>query len=415
MNSRALKITVSLLLTVSLLCCSVSVFAEEENPLLQANDQTVAFLVWQLLKSWGIDVQFNNISEFTVEVQNEITNWIWDYLEEQPSIESIIAWIADWTYGTDFWGNLVVNHTLMDDVRAFANWLVNEKELEDNSTQVLNPTYTVNGATVFYSNVLYESEDYYNNGTRYIAMSASPDDFDLDEGIHPFWCILVNTTYNTFYLLSFKLIEENYNYPKYFIGMTEDGVVEGVQGTSYGWQINKFGYSFGLRPFFPSSDPLNGYGINLPTTFTPLTFASNSNGGYNMLYYFLESITDFDLEIEGNNRIVVTEKIIPVPGEDYTSEESMTIIDGQPTYQEIDWPEEIKVSNLPAIVSTGTIENPEVDQIYTNIPAFIQMAGDTMNGFKQIIFRMPDEVLIVIYAVLSVGVLFGFLRIMREH
>lgn len=170
MNNRAVKIIVSLLLTVSLLCCSVSVFAEEENPLLQANDQTVAFLVWQLLKSWGIDVQYQGISQFTTEVQNEILNWIFDFLEDQPSIESIGAWIADWVFNTDFWGNLVVNNSLMDDVRAFADWLIQEKGLTDDSITVLNPTYTVNGATVFYSNVYYESEDYYKNNIKYTAM-----------------------------------------------------------------------------------------------------------------------------------------------------------------------------------------------------------------------------------------------------
>lgn len=410
-----LRVTICIMLVVSVLAMSLSVFAEEENPLLQANDQTVAFLVWQLLKSWGIDIQYQGISQFTTEVQNEILNWIFDYLEDQPSIESIGAWIADWIFNTDFWGNLVVNNSLMDDVRAFADWLVNEKGLTDNSTQVLNPTYTVNGATVFYSNVYYESEDYYKSGVKYVAMAASPDDFALDEGIHPFWCVLQNTQYNTFYLLSFKLVEEDYGFPRYYKGLTDDGVDTEIQGSNYGWQISKFGYRFGIMPFYPSSDPLSGNGINIPTTFTPLTTNSSANGGYNMLYGFLNSITDFDLEMEGDNRIVVTTKIIPIPGEDYTTDDSMTIIDGQPSYIEINWPDEIAISNLPAVVSTGTIENPHLEEAYRPIQGLITYTKDGISVITSLLYELPDEMVYMWYGLLASIVIWGMIKLMREH
>lgn len=144
-----LRVTICVALVVSILAMSLSVFAdEEENPLMTANDQTVAFLIWQLLQSWGIDVQFDNISEYTIEVQNEIQNWIWDYLDEQPSIESVLAWIADWYFMTDFWGNLVVNQSLLDDVQAFADWLEIKFNLSDNSEVIVNPEYTFGGYTL---------------------------------------------------------------------------------------------------------------------------------------------------------------------------------------------------------------------------------------------------------------------------
>lgn len=151
-----LRVTICVALVVSILAMSLSVFAdEEENPLMTANDQTVAFLIWQLLQSWGIDVQFDNISEYTIEVQNEIQNWIWDYLDEQPSIESVLAWIADWYFMTDFWGNLVVNQSLLDDVQAFADWLEIKFNLSDNSEVIVNPEYTFGGYTLYETNKWY--------------------------------------------------------------------------------------------------------------------------------------------------------------------------------------------------------------------------------------------------------------------
>lgn len=409
MNSRAVKIAVSLLLTVSLLCCSVSVFADdvqptntpypgtEDHPLMVRNFDEIAFIVWQLLESWGIKITYQDISSYTSDVEELIINWIWEFLDEQPSIETIYAWVLDWWFGTDFWGNLVVNDTLLEDVEAFAGWLERKYGLIDNDNLVINPKYAVNGVTLFNLNTYYQAvnkSDLLPNSNWFAIKVDTDEQNNSNNGVLGFF--FVHTHINTYECFFISYSNGNYVATQY--GLTYETVEEWAgQVNVSNWTLNVNNYYYGFSSFHPNMILAGDY------------FQSKS---WNDELQFLNNL---QVENIGDYKVVTAEIEFPVENPNYSPGDGMTIVDGQPDYGQVTIPDSISVNNLPAIVSTGTIENPEVDQIYTNIPAFFQMAGDTMNGFKQILFRMPDEVLICLYAVLSIGVIFGFLRIMREH
>lgn len=121
------------------------------------------------------------------------------------------------------------------------------------------------------------------------------------------------------------------------------------------------------------------------------------------------------IENVGDINIITADIILPIESPDYTNGDSITIIDGDPDYSIIEWDGEVTVSNLPAIVSTGTINDPGIGEFFGWIPTLVNTAKDSMEFFQQVIFMMPDQVLICMYAVLGAGVLFGILRLMREH
>lgn len=402
-SKRVKKLVVSLLLAISILSCSFSVYAVEgtappvgDNWLLVSNDETAAFLVWQLLQSWGIDVQYQNISQWTGDVQDLVQNWIYDFLGDQPSIESVGAWIADWLFGTDFWGNLVVNNTLLEDVQAFADWLLDKYDLSSNEDIVVNPVYSVGGYTFYQFGISYAVNQ---------SIAENPFEaikFSLEQGNASGYMIFKNTDMDDrpnsqwgFVLLS----NLNYSSVRLRMQIRENG------SFNNGTLVNFSHPSVSSNGWYYERNQGLIYRQGVPE-------GRYFEGSGSELIEFLRNVT---VTMEGNIKIVTS--LINLPDDDigYSPGDSMTIIDGEPDYSVVDWDGTVNVGNLPAIVSTGRIENPEIDQIYTNIPPLVEEAGDSMEIMRQIIFRMPDGVLIALYAMLSAGVIFGILRIMREH
>ena len=82
---------------------------------------------------------------------------------------------------------------------------------------------------------------------------------------------------------------------------------------------------------------------------------------------------DFNTITYENKSISILTRTINLPDNDpdYSQGDSITIVDNEPDYSIVDWDGSVNVSNLPSIISTGTIDNPELDQIYTNIPPLI--------------------------------------------
>lgn len=414
-SKRVKKLVVSLLLAISLLSCSFSVYAVEgtappvgDNWLLVSNDETAAFLVWQLLQSWGIDIQYQNISQWTGDVQDLIQNWIYDFLGDQPSIESVGAWIADWLFGTDFWGNLVVNQTLLEDVQDFADWLVDKYDLTDNSTEIIDPVYTASGYT------FYQTDTWYN---AILANGEIPDNvrafnFITTQGNVSGYIIVRNTEYefnqsSGWGVVALSNINPNgTTYLKRTYSLS-DGTQQSTTTLSFSsFTLSSQGWYYRWRQGALTPD----YGTDQTAIVKP--YGSYFEGTGQEIVNFLNNIT---VVTQGDIKFVIS--IINLPDTDpaYTPGDSLTIIDGQPDYSEVDWDGTVTVGNLPAIISTGSLENPEIDQIFTNIPPLVEEAGNSMEIFRQIIFRMPDGVLIALYALLSAGVIFGLLRIMREH
>lgn len=409
MKSRVFRITVSLLLSVTILCFSFSIYAvdgtyppQSDNPLL-ANDQTAAYLVWELLKSWGIDIQYQDISNYTNEVQNWILNEIYEFLGDQPSVETVGAWIADWVFGTDFWGNLVVNDTLLDDVNEFADWLVDKFGWVNNSTDIIGGTQTVSGVSYYDTNTWYETQ--YGNGSpaqNYYAIQV--EDYVGQIGGY---AVAHVTDQSIWYLILLSSMNPS-QYRYYLKYMKPNGDIESSTASPLLYSFHQSSQGWWYQ--YVASPYRYDYNVSPNQVVIPdgVYFEGNSTE-------FNDWIANLKVVSEGDLKYVISVINLPDTDPNYTPGDSMTIIDGEPDYSVIDWDGSVNVSNLPSIISTGVLENPEIDQIYTNIPPLVEEATDSMEIMRQIIFRMPDEVLIALYALLAVGVIFGFLRIMREH
>lgn len=409
MNSRAVKIAVSLLLTASLLCCSVSVFAYDGADIINSREYLWAYYIWQFLHSIGIDVTYQGILEYTDYVQDTIIDWVIQYIadeieaDSQPSNYTISKWVAPWQAGYDYWGNLQYNSTMLEDMEDFAEWLKSKFSLIDDSQVIVNPMYSVDGYQLYQFNTYYPCE--WSNGEPYDGfMYMSVDHVQgMTEPLGYFFEQHNNRGHietNAYMVARIAIANGSYEINVLKI----NGEEQRLTGASYSqyWYVSNNSYYYNY--FYTLSYPYDT-GVILWIPGDNAIFES-----YNEVASFLQGLK----VVETGDMTIVTSTIsMPSYDPSYTPGDGVTIVNGEPIYEEITFSGE--VTNLPAIVSTGTIENPEVDQIYTNIPAFFQMANDTMYSIKQIVFRMPDEVLISIYAVLAVGVLFGFLRIMREH
>lgn len=406
-SKRVKKLVVSLLLAISLLSCSFSVYADDPlptptvNPLMEANDGTVAFLTWQILDSWGIKVQFGNIYEFTTDVQNQIQEWIWEYLDNQPSPLTVAAWTLDWLWGTDFWGHLVGNNSMLDDLQDFADWLTRKFNLTDNSTvHVTQPGYNMGGYILYNTPVaipnnhgdikFYVEPGNSNSYVFFVRNSRRPSlswfVLSLEEG--DYYTIKELTNNNTYLSTDVDITFHNDNSTIYY---------------------EKLGHNeaIGNDPDMVNLSQFEVYDAESTVGLTQTGFTKN-------ITTFFDEFNTITYE---NKSISILTRTINLPDSDpdYSPGDSITIVDNEPDYSIVDWDGSVNVSNLPSIISTGTIDNPELDQIYTNIPPLIEEAGSSMEIFRQIIFRMPDGVLIALYALLSAGVIFGMLRIMREH
>lgn len=420
-------------LCIATLTFSISVFADDEPtptptaPPIEDLEYTPAETLWQnagvealwiLLNAWGIRITYGDTQEFTEEVRNTMENLVIEYLDSLPSPMSIFSWCQPWLWSVDFWGNARFNESMLEDVESFANWLITKFSLVDDSQEVLNPVYTANGAQLYESNTYYRSESYEKDGISYIAMSRSSD-FQSSGTKTPYWFVLYNPTLDYWYFIFIRPVGSSYELPHYFLGLDIGGNEGWISSDSRSWDgITKFGYEFCFVNPYP-----NGYSYNnpnLPLNTTYLSF-SNDGVGWNYLYRFVNSLSEFNIVMEGDTKIVTTAINLPAENPDYTAGDSVTIVDGQPVYVTIDWSSEVTVSNLPAIVSTGSIPvpgdtlNPGMISAYRPISSFINMASDTMRLMTGIIYEFPEEVIIPIYAIMGGMILFGVIKLMREH
>lgn len=93
----------------------------------------------------------------------------------------------------------------------------------------------------------------------------------------------------------------------------------------------------------------------------------------------------------------------------------MTIIDGQPDYSVIQFPDTISVDNLPAVVSTRKIENPHLEDAYRPIQGLINYAKDGISVCTALLYELPDEMVYMWYGMIASIVIWGMIKLMREH
>lgn len=423
-----IRVTICIMLMVSILAMSLSVFADDVNPspsippldegggVMAVNEELLSYYIYLCLRSWGVNIQYADIDGFYDEVENQIINWVIQYLAGLPSAYSINEWIAPWQASFDYWGNYQFNSSALEDIKDFANWLKQLLGIQDNSIIVLNPNITVNGATVFESNRFYESEDYYKEGKLYVSMSRSND--INSEGTsnirHPYWFIMNNPYDNHFYMIEYQRNTDNYEWSTIYFGQDSNGNVDWIASASQMSQETKYGYIFRMYHFWPNDNPSNPEGINLPTSFTPIVYNTSAWGPY-ILGNWLNSITNFEEALEGDNKIITVTVRIPEEGTDYNDGDSIVIIDDNPIYKPIEWDGKVSVENLPAIVSTGNIENPHLEEAYRPIQGLIAYAKDGIGVCTALLYELPDEIVYMWYGLIASIVLWGMIKLMREH
>lgn len=403
-SKQVAKFTVCLLLAVSVFACSFSVFAVDSSPMPTINpyvtiqEDMVAYYIYLGLKAWGIEVQLSDVLGFTEEVGNTLFQWAIEYVRTATDLGNIALWYVDWLVGTDYWGNVVMDSNMTEDIEDFANWIIDTFDLVDDSqTIVQNEGYEIGAYKLTplpfecssyssYWNTTYKTTGFVNRGSysAYIVYSTNVG------------YILLST--------SEEVVRKRYQEIK-------NSTVNLQRDTDYTLTQNSGTYN-GLT-FSPQHlyYAIVGFDVDMrnATSWYPERPSEYSGSG-------LVDAINTATQIQHKLGVSFITGTITLPADSgYTDGDSMTIVDEQPDYSLVDWDGDVNVTNYPTIISPNAPQNPEIDQIYTNVPAFVETANDSMSVMKQIIFRMPDEVLITLYALLAVGVIFGFLRIMREH
>lgn len=405
MSKRVSKILITSLLVIGMLSCSFSVYAVDADPVptyppgyedylsqVEMNNKTMARFIWLLLNSWGIRITYQELEEYNEYVEQHIIEWVIEYLISLPSSYTIDQWIAPWQVGYDYWGNFRGNANMLEDVQEFADWLVDRLSLEDNSTKVINPVMSLGAYNLYELNTWYYA-DRGNSPPAYIYIQSG-----MNNGTSPDYYFVWRDTRDNSYNLVFL---KNLSWAgQLAVRLTND--IQDIDTQTVGYRTSTQSWaSQSVAPWWIWVVNFNNY----------YPFGATYFSGDNVEFgSFMRNAT---VTYEGDVKVITGSIVLPPDNPTYTPGDGITIIDGEPTYEEITFSGEI--TNLPAIVSTGEIDNPEIDQIYTNIPALVEEAGSSMEIFRQIIFRLPDGVLIALYAMLSAGVIFGFLRLMREH
>lgn len=404
MGKRAVKTITTCLLIVALLSCSFSVYAVEYDPDYTEAQEDITnqwlYYVYLTLRAWGIEIQFNDYVGYTDEVGVYLWQLTQQWLETIPSIDSWSALIFPWKWSVDNWGRFKGNENFLQDVQDFSEWLVTELALATDSEYVVQQGMDY----VFDDDGNKYYVGYYGSDLVRLATPVYTIDTTYDhESGYTYWN---EGRYRTYY----RVYNNGYGrFVGVYVQELRSGQYVAAGSTSVPlsnpvdtWYCRFFYYEGGTvggsyrEPgvyFYYSNSLYNGN----PSVYTPQ-------------YYFHMNLSSAG----SDGSLVIVTGDIDIP--DNLNPDDSIVIDGdEVTYIQIDWPESIDIGNLPAVISTGELENPEIDQIYTNIPALIEEAGDSMEIMRQIIFRMPDGVLIALYGLLSAGVIFGFLRIMREH
>lgn len=134
------------------------------------------------------------------------------------------------------------------------------------------------------------------------------------------------------------------------------------------------------------------------------------SGDYNS---FVTFINNLEIETIGDVKVVTLDIEFPVDNPDYNEGDGVIIVDGDPLYQPIVFSGEI--TNLPAVVSTGTIENPHLEEAYRPIQGLITYTKDGISVITSLLYELPDEMIYMWYGLLASIIIWGMIKLMREH
>lgn len=363
-------------------------------------DESGAYLTWVYLSSMGIIIADNpETMEYTKAVQNQLTELVLEYLDTVPSVASIWVWTSPWMWSTDFWGNLRFNNSMLEDIEDFADYLRTRFNLQDNQEKPIMPQYSVGNLVVYKAPVwlFYQDSNGITNEHEYIQITA-------DDDVYIGFYVTYDTTIhdNLIKVNTFKQNNTSVTFNYYRNG----NLINSVNCT----------YSLTNVPNTQTSV--------LPWRWSTLASFKEWNGteGVVSLPYRLYQFEDYWSAMQNNNTVtqvgdmyILTNEIVtPSMDPAYTTGDSVVIIDGQPIYQVLDWNGEVTVSNLPAIVSTGSITNPGIADLFRPFSAIAESFAPAISTVTGVMYNLDENIVSYALAIIGITMLLGFIKIMRS-
>lgn len=399
---NGIRVAICVLLVVAVLAMSLSVFADnadtiDDDTLIEINEQLAVYYVWYTMQAMGIDVTVGDVEGFTDEVNNWLLNKIYEFFDTLPSAYTLSTWVAPWQATADYWGNFMGNESMLEDITEFADWLVRVMALQNDQTVVVGygdyiqfwngvKYYPIKYSPILYGNynILYD----YNGATCYGYASGS------------------NPSGVTYYIAFSRDNRHS------VISLQNDAIL------SYYWVTIVPGQTGGTT--VQEGHRTNNSIYNNMSTYPFYYSTSNTYHSANLIPYndMADTYDDLLLALTGqfeekNDDIEIITGTIDTP--DDTTGKTIKIIDGGYDLIEIEWPSSISVDNLPAIVSTGTVANPGLEAFWGFIPVLAEQTKDAIVLTRGLIYELPEELVVTFYAVMGGLILFGIIKLMREH
>lgn len=361
-------------------------------------DQQAVYYIWLTMRMWGIDVTVSDVEGYTQEVNDWLLGQIFEYLDSVPSIGGYAKWIYPWTWDYDIWGNFQGNASFLEDCQDFVDWLLTKLGLEDNETVTTTSASSLDGYSVYETEKWYAGASYsngYYDGVFGFQCDVRWHELDNHGPGHCYYMYYKEPLSDYLWLVVFS--STNYAYTMWLNYDDGSGLVW------HYWDDFPQYYTAGL------------WYVSSPKSGATTSIRPNGNyfvGGFDQLLYLIEHGTI----VSGEATISTGDIILPADDPDYTPGDSIVIyIDDSIGYIDINWPDSISVNNLPAVVSTGTVQNPGLEEAYSPILALINYSGDAMAAIIGIMYELPEEVIVPVYAVMGAVIVFGVIKLMREH
>lgn len=418
---KILRVAICVMLIVGILAMSLSVFAVDWGDRVVAQEYLWAYYIYQFLHSIGIDVTYQGILEYTDEVQDTIIDWVVNYIadlieaDSQLSNYSIAQWIAPWQADYDYWGNLRFNSTMLEDMEDFADWLKSELSLIDNNQIVVNPVYTLGGYNLYNVNTWYVAEWRTTSpaNSEYMVWRINVENYTGDLFVLPCeytdsWGLVVmtdngNITYNSQFQIKYS---SNMASETLFMG---NGMGNPMTSNIYGL---KYWVLYGVRN---QTFPLPAGGNRFVSDESMSGQLDNANSD---LRQFMDVAK---IQRIGDVAIVTATIMPPSIDPSYTEGDGVTIINGVPEYGVINI-DDVTVDNLPAVITQNNIpdigndgDNPGFSVPWQYINGLIEYVAAPAGAIMALVNEAPVEGVIMLYALIGGIIIFGMIRIMREH
>lgn len=391
-----MKRIISLVLIMVIICLSISpALADEgEEPVsYPVNESVMAYYIWLMLSSWGITIGTTSPATYNPTVEEKIIDWVMQYLAELPSAYTISTWIAPWQASMDYWGNFQGNSSMLEDVEDFGEWLVDFLSLTDDEVHIVDPVVSLDGITL------------YDYGTNYQCISVNGNPYYVYMWINArngsplpiHWFVSYNTDTEDYYINHISYSETAF----LFQFKIYDG--SGVELSAGGGTVRTYG---------PNA---HGYSASLNNAITAIGAIPSGcvyySGDQDEIAAWWQNA---QITTIGDLKVLTSTIVLPSDDPAYTPGDSITIIDDQPEYQVINFPDNLKVSNLPAIISEGTVPDPQFAGVFAPVSALISAMVPAITIVQGIAFELPDIMITFFLAMCGCLIFFGFVRKMME-